>query len=296
MELEIASFKQEANEISISWDDDKDSAQNTKKQIQKFRIKIDAARKRATEPYRTYIKAVNDKWNEIVESLKEVERTIWAKLLAYDEEVQRKRKEREQKIVAIIKKIYECENDWQIDDIISEIDIDDAQINLAVTYQKQKIIDNERKRKEEEKRLAEEERLKKIKKEAEEKARIAKEKNDEKARLEALQAQEAVAEVAESIEEDRSSREIETWKEEQNEKENIKAAEWEAAVDRIVKKQKEQASQVKGKRKNLLFEVIDPDLVPVQYKTVDEKKIRAALKAKIVDSIPGVKHEWVIAV
>lgn len=42
-------------------------------------------------------------------------------------------------------------------------------------------------------------------------------------------------------------------------------------------------------RKAMKFEVIDPKLVPAEYLMPDEKKIGAAVRAKLVASIPGVK-------
>ena len=42
-------------------------------------------------------------------------------------------------------------------------------------------------------------------------------------------------------------------------------------------------------RKAMKFEVVDPSLVPREYLMPDEKKIGAAVRAKIVTSIPGVK-------
>lgn len=275
--IKVASFKEEATMISISSDSDKDSAMNTKKQLQKFRKDVDNARKFATEPYRDFVKKINDAGNAIVDDAKAIENKIDSKLLAYDQEIERKKRERQDKVKLIISKLYECKTFDEVDDILMTLDIDDAQITLAVTHAKTKIKDEERRVAEEKKRKEEDARLAAIQKKAQEDA----------------EAQQALADEAKKIEDERRERELKKWKEEQQEVELLEEAESDVLAERIEKKQEAQSSAVKWKRKVLEFSVTDPKLVPDEYKTVDEKKIRAALKAKLVDSIPGVTHSRV---
>ena len=50
----------------------------------------------------------------------------------------------------------------------------------------------------------------------------------------------------------------------------------------------EKQTKVKGMRKVMSFDVVDPNLVPRNYCSPDDKKIRAALKLGITE-IPGLK-------
>lgn len=286
MIAKVSSFKEEVLAIEISSDSDKDSAAATKKQLQKFKKETDWIRLMTTKPYRDFVKAVNDKWNEVVNMIKEVEAVVDGKILAYAKDLERKRKAREDKVNSFLNKINQCLSIEDIDWIISTLDIDDARINLFITQKKQQILDKIREEEEKRKIKEEEERIKKIEEEA-------KKKRDDADKAAADKAEKELEEERKKINEDRNSRKLEQRKKEQQEEKELEDAQKDLVTQKVIENQTKQSWKIKWQRKVLKFEVVDPSLVPVQYCTVDEKKIRAALSAKIVQNIPWVKSERV---
>lgn len=218
---------------------------------------IEGTRKDLVKPHNDVVKQINKLAKEVKEPAEEAKAIIKGKIVHFNAEQERIKKaegKRTEDICGKIRQITTLEelSEFEIDDK----DVENPTIILAIQNKKAEI----------ERKIEE----------AEEERRRA----EEQARLDKLNAEERGKE-AERMKEENEKREAEAEEKRKEQEAEKKALEKEA-------KQKEEAEKVKGIRKVTKFEVVDENKVPRPFLSVDEKKLREAIKNGMT-VIEGVK-------
>jgi len=288
MIAEISPFEQQSRDLlakaeaaEVTNEQQLASAVAVKKQITGHRKLVQDTRLSITRRFDEVKKAIMNRESEILLPLDEAQATLGDKILTYQEEQERIRREEQERVDKIVQRVtvgdvYRFKDVDMVQDegerlkkLYSELKPEDQKlpdVKVAFTQsinkladRKQYLIEQEERRKEEE-RLAEER-----KKQSAERAKI----EEEKAEIE------------------RKRRAIEAEKE-RLEREKQRKADEEAAEEARLEREREEKQRVKaGVRTVTKFEIVNALEVPRQYCEPSDKLIRAAvLEGK---EVPGVR-------
>lgn len=241
------------------------------KEAQSIWWEVEEIRKYIVAPFNKQVKVINSIAKRIMEPIEEAKQIAKNKIVAWEEEQERLRREEILKISKICSAVRASKTKEELDEKMAKIEENwylwNADVLLAVNDMIRKF--------EEEAQLAEEARLREA--EAARLAEIKKTQDAEAARLEeeriALEQKERAIEAQKkSVENAELKQSLMAEKREQSEMMNID----------------KKLNQTKGLRKTMDFEIMDEKLVPREYCSPNEPLIREAVKNQ-VNEIPGVR-------
>ena len=190
---------------------------------------------------------------------------------------------------------------WLIDKKIKDFQAEEQRKADELRKAEQKRLDDERRVREEEDRKRKEEEDKRRK---EEEAKIAEQKRiaDEKMKeankasddvqKKRLEAEAKIAEDRRQLEEEKRAFEEKKRQEAEAQRKAQEQAKWEQ--DQLELAKVWQTEKVKWLKSRLVFEITDETLVPRQYMSIDEKKIREHIKngIRIIDWVKIFEQKW----
>lgn len=288
MVKEISPLEQRSNELlekvrsqEVYDDQSKQSAVNVKKQITSHRSRVKDTRLGITRQIDDVKKVILNKEKEVLVPLDHAQSEIGKKILEYDEEQERIRREEQERIDGLVKSVsvgdvYKLKATGDVDAKESEIkqtywqineeDRENAEVKAAFNGSLAKLVERRN-------YLAEKER------QEEERQRLESEQQEVEAERDQVEIEKA--EIAEK------EREIEAEKERLAAEEEARKSREEAEKQRKAKEAEERQKPKSGAREYLTFEITDPDAVPREYCVPHEPTIRAAIKEG--KEVPGVK-------
>lgn len=275
------SLLSEATQHEVTDDTSLATAVSIKKAITAHRTMVKDVRLSITRRIDDLKKAIMNKEDEVLLPLEKAQNLLGEKILTYQEEQERIRREEQERIDKVIARVTvgdtyrfkepdavqdEGERLKKVYSELPEADQKNSDVKLAFTQSVNKLAD--RKAYLEEQIAQEKERARL--------AAEAKKQSDERAELERKKAEAAEKERKIKAEQERLEREAER-----------RAAEEQAEEERKKKERDERTSVKTGVRTVTTFEVTNPTLVPREYCSPDEKLIRAAIKEGV--EVPGVE-------
>lgn len=255
--MQIQTVEKKILSLEIMKPDDLDIAKALEKECTAIEKFIETNRTSLTVPIGEIVKNINAQAKELALPITQAKEGIRAKQIAFAQKLEAERLAKERIILDIIQKINTTPDDIELELLSDEITEKDPRIGVAIETRRQFFAEQERLAEFARQQAIEQARLKKIQEEQGiEAARIEKEKANDRLRKQKM--------------EDETKRILEDGKR-QEMKEQAEAE---------MKRQEKvtEASVPKGLRKVVKHEVVAASLVPVEFCTPDDVKIRQALK------------------
>lgn len=286
LEQKSVELKAKVEAQPVENDQDLAKAVALKKEITAHNKLVSDTRLTLTRPLDDMKKTIINREREILLPLDQARAEISEKILTYEEKLEAERRAEEQRVGRIVESIEGVfrygmtreqvaeakEKLATIKGGIAESDAKLSQVQLAFTVVSNKFEDRLAAIKEEEERAEAQRKLdEQAKKQSEERAQLEREK----------------AEVAEK------ERKIQAEKERLEREKQRKAEEEKAEEERKAQETADKARVKTGARTRLVFNITDPTLVPREFCSPDEKKIRAYIQdhkdTVMTDGIAGVE-------
>ena len=251
-------LQKKADALAVVTANDLPAAQELLKGAQQWAKFIEEQRAAAKAPYLEKGREIDEAAKKLTAPVTLALEVIKGKIVRYQEKIEAERRERQALADAAMRAILTAKTEEAVDEAISTLPFDDANVALAATQKKNAI-------KVEAEQAAERDRQAK---EAKRLAEIAKKQGDEAAAI----AQEKARLAQESRQAEQARLDAQRKAEEAKQQEDAKQAAARAAALATVQ-------SAKGIRKERLFEIVDATKLPRRFLMPDEKAIRAAVKS-----------------
>jgi len=265
IKTQTLSIQNKTSELVIKDSEDLDTAKKIEKECTTLEKFIESERKRYTDPLNEVVKKLIQKEKDLMAPITKAKEDIRNKQIAFAQKQEQERLRQEGIILDIIQKINSTPDDIDLELLSDTITEKDARIGVAIETRRQF--------------FAEQERLAEF-------ARKQKEAQEELDRVRQEQWVEAAKLAKQKLEDDLARQKMED--ETARILEDGKRQEMKEQADAEQKRVAGSYSMPKGMRKVAKFEIVNDKLVPVEFYTIDESKIKEAIKNWIRE-IPWVR-------
>lgn len=259
IQLKNDNLAKRADALAVATANDLPAAQELLKGAQQWAKYIEEQRAAAKAPHLERGREIDEAAKKLTAPVTLALEVIKGKIVKYQEKVEAERRERQALVDAAMRGVLTAKTEAAVDDALSALPFDDANVALAATQKKNALKIDAEQAVERERQAKEAKRL----------ADIAKKQGDEAAAL----ARERSRQEQDAREAAQAKLDAQRKAEEAKQQEDAKQAAARAAALATVQ-------SAKGIRKERLFDVVDAAKLPRRFLMPDERAIRAAMKVE----------------